>query len=276
MRRRAALRRIGSGLVLAGSSIAGSGLAAAGPDSTGKSRERILDMATNAMVEQEDNAAFEEVLQRHGIPFGKQSITRHVNEDEELESGSEVGPESHDPDNLEVWFYLAGPNMICSGTESHDPDQDYYEDQLDAIFAFEHDAGYSDWGEPPNDIFTTSFAAHDFYIPTDPREDTSDRVNRYKEDAYGIAFEYSDSTWGNDYQYGHIQVKPEGEVSDPDSRQIFGTYSHHYSDIEVESVTFTSGGGVSITVSDTSKQWTAYEDHNGDPLKSTLYQALHC
>ncbi|ELY72896.1 hypothetical protein C488_14477 [Natrinema pellirubrum DSM 15624] len=65
---------------------------------------------------------------------------------------------------------------------------------------------------------------------------------------------------GNNEEFAQVQVKPDEDDVDPDARQVFGTYTHHWSKIEVESVSISSSGSVRVDVHDTEKQWYLHND----------------
>lgn len=198
----------------------------------------------------------------------------------EKEEDSNVSIEKHRSYRMDVKFYLYGPNILCPasdevttlGSATDSPNS------WDVYFFFEHNPpSWSLGGEMPNDIVSISFADRNWYIPTDPRLDTSSRVSRKKEDPNGMVFEYEDYKWGNNEEFAQVQVKPDEDDVDPDARQVFGTYTHHWSKIEVENVSISSSGSVTVEVSDTEKQWYLHNNPDtGDPLKSSVKEHFGC
>ena len=249
-----------------------------GPRASLKEYEQTLDEAKAQFRDYKKDPlksgveGFKEVISDSNVNLA--GVEKTVELPDKRSDRGDIQPERHRKSKMDVNFYLAGMNLVCPAAEdgSAQSDTPPMPDAWDVFFYFEHNPPWwSVGGQKPNDILVVSFADRNWYIPSNPRMDTSSRVSKKKEDAYGMVFEYEDYKWGNNEEMAQIQVKPDEDDVDNDARQVFGTYSHHWSSIDVESVTITAGGGVSVTVSDSDKQWILNNDPDtGESLKSSV------
>ncbi len=247
--------------------------------------EQVLETAKDTFNDTGEFKEFQKVIDDSKVSSTGKQISTDVRE-VESEDG-EITPHRHRESRMDVNFYLYGPNLLCpaSETNSSNSEADDYTptatdspEMWDAFFFFEHDPPvWSVGGESPRDVFSISFADRHWYIPSDPREDTSSKVTRDNETPYGRIYEYSDGQFGNDEEYAQVQVVPDDDDIDPEGRQVFGSYSHHWSGIDVENVSISTDGSLSVTVSDSSNQWTLNDDPDtGDPLKSSVQDHFDC
>lgn len=113
-------------------------------------------------------------------------------------------------------------------------------------------------GEKPYDFLSIGWDEHHYnYLDYD----TGFRINRRRYDGNGIAFEYPD--W-KDYPYGAGEeeyyryatafMEAESGTTAGD-RQVRFDYRHTWNDVTVESVSISSTGGLSVTLSNQKKGW---------------------
>lgn len=147
---------------------------------------------------------------------------------------------------------------------------------------WEHTVSYTlsdnDAGEPPYDIIGLSFEQRDYDLVSGSWYGGNSTEKRNYNN-YGVSFNYCDACC-REYEDATGDCTPEGETftirdscgmrvvtdetSDPSLRTVYADYWHTYKDITIESVTISSSGHVSVTVSDETKKWLKETDISED------------
>lgn len=157
-----------------------------------------------------------------------------------------------------------------------------------AELSWEYDASFDDYGDPPMDHVGIGWDNNTWYYEdnnTSDMYDNSDYVN-YKSgtSGRGPAWEINDDYTldngyafdGQDHYFVGVHLVWNGTESEKNNKTISASYSHTWSNVNINSVSVSYPGGVSVGVSNEDKEWNKGRDDSGEFLRLGYNEVSGC
>jgi hypothetical protein len=236
----------------------------------------ILETANNKYGQNKEK--YKRYLSKNGLAVRESSQRYTVTQLTDEEKGP--GPQYLDKADLLMSIVMAAPRWEFDCSD-------------DTVFFFNLDFDWSeqdldDWGEDPKDVVSLGWNNDYFYIPSydssspdiyKPTKTQSDYMEYKKSDTTGIAWEFADED--GDGGMGHenhhrvgVGLKSTG-YDNLEARQVVGDYWHLYEGSGIQSISFSTSGDVSVTVSSDTGKWHS-DQNQGDEGGRVSMDLTHC